>query len=232
MTKKSTLSPQLRNRLVSGFGMVLGIILLIWLPSFVQLLVLLAMIFLCHREWQVLARATPRPFYWFFLGFFYILAAAIGAIYLLLNAGAILLLNIAIVAATDIGGYIFGKKFGGKKLIPRISPNKTWAGLGGGLLLTIGVVWLFTLSVNHWQLASGLSIEFLSNPIRNFSVALAVSLSSVLGDILESRLKRLAQVKDSGNLIPGHGGLLDRLDGHLLASIVMALIVFFYSQML
>ena len=128
-----------------------------------------------------------------------------------------LLLALFLVWAADTGAYFAGRKFGGKvfsrKLAPRISPNKTIEGLLGGLTLALAVAIAGALLI-------GAGVEHL--PAIG-AVALATVLFSVVGDLFESMLKRHVGVKDSGNLIPGHGGVLDRLDGVLAALPVFAL---------
>ncbi len=107
---------------------------------------------------------------------------------------------------TDIGGYIFGKIFKGPKLT-RISPKKTYAGVIGSFLLSLiaGFIFINYLSVNITTLNSnGLSI---------FLIILLISLISQIGDLIISYFKRKAKLKDTGKIIPGHGGLLDRIDG-------------------
>jgi phosphatidate cytidylyltransferase len=106
-----------------------------------------------------------------------------------------------IVWANDIGGYIFGRLLGGAKLCPKISPNKTWSGFFGGILCAV--------------LVSPLLEE-------GFGAAGIAAMIASMGDLLESWAKRRFKVKDSGNLIPGHGGLFDRVDGILLVSIFVA----------
>lgn len=105
----------------------------------------------------------------------------------------------ALVWACDIGAYFTGRAIGGPKLAPDISPGKTWAGLIGGIVAAA----LFGLAL-HWLFALPLPLA-LNTPV--------LALVSQAGDLFESRLKREAGVKDSGNILPGHGGLLDRLDG-------------------
>lgn len=121
---------------------------------------------------------------------------------------------LAIVWASDIGAYFVGRALGGPKLAPLISPNKTWAGFAGGLagaMLTGTAVASFA--------ASGLSAARLA------LLGAAVGLATQAGDLAESWMKRRLGVKDTGGLIPGHGGLLDRVDGLLAATPVTALIV-------
>ncbi|WP_206859613.1 phosphatidate cytidylyltransferase [Lysobacter changpingensis] len=128
-----------------------------------------------------------------------------------------LLTALAIVWAADSGAYFAGRKLGGKlfgdrKLAPRISPNKTLEGLLGGVVAGIAVGIAFAL-------IAGASPNQLPAVAL---VALVAVLFSVIGDLFESLLKRHAGVKDSGNLIPGHGGILDRIDGVLAALPVFA----------
>lgn len=116
-----------------------------------------------------------------------------------------------IVWAMDVGGYFAGKGFGGPKLAPRISPKKTWSGLIGGMVLA-----LITGAVIAWfaRLEPFLLLVLL---------APALAALSQVGDIVESAIKRHFDVKDAGGLIPGHGGLLDRVDGLIFVAPVVAL---------
>lgn len=116
----------------------------------------------------------------------------------------------ALVWACDIGAYFAGRTFGGPRLMPAVSPNKTWAGLFGGVL----GAGLFGLALTQWGLPW---------PLAFVSPILAVLAQA--GDLYESWLKRRASVKDSGTLLPGHGGVLDRLDGLVPVAPVAALLV-------
>lgn len=109
-----------------------------------------------------------------------------------------------LIWSADSGAYFAGKSMGRNKLFERISPGKTWEGWVGGTLLSLGVAWLLAqymtdLSLFHW-----------------LGIAVIVSVFGVLGDLAESLLKRSLGVKDSGSLIPGHGGILDRFDSLLM----------------
>lgn len=117
--------------------------------------------------------------------------------------------------ASDTGAYLVGKKWGKRKMSPVISPNKTLEGLAGGIFLTIGVFML-------WHLYSSISI------LRAVFLGIAVSLSATAGDLLESFFKRNAGVKDSGSLIPGHGGILDRIDALLFTAPVWYIFMKFF----
>jgi phosphatidate cytidylyltransferase len=109
---------------------------------------------------------------------------------------------IALIAFADIGAYFAGRAIGGAKLMPRVSPGKTWAGFGGGLLASLALAAVVGL-------AAGLGGAGL---LRWLALAGASATASVFGDLLESMVKRHGGCKDSGSLLPGHGGLFDRLD--------------------
>ena len=123
------------------------------------------------------------------------------------TASLALIFLFAVVWATDIAAYFVGRAVGGPKLMPRVSPNKTWSGAIGGTFAAIAAA----LAIAHQAALSSL-----------FAIAtLAVVLSALAqaGDLFESFLKRRFGAKDSGHLIPGHGGLMDRLDGFVAASV-------------
>ncbi len=118
------------------------------------------------------------------------------------------LITILVCVFTDIGGYIFGKIFKGPKLT-KISPNKTYSGMIGGFLLSILAIQIL-LDLKFINIDNNLSIN-------NVLFIFFVSLSSQIGDICISYFKRKSKIKDTGKLIPGHGGLLDRIDGIIFA---------------
>ena len=117
------------------------------------------------------------------------------------------------VAAADIGGYMFGRLLQGPKLLPRISPKKTWSGFLGGIGLSAIVAIIFSF------FSGGGFLNLLL-----FGIVIAVV--SVAGDLLESSVKRKFGVKDAGTLLPGHGGLLDRLDGMTLVMVFFGALSF------
>ena len=121
-----------------------------------------------------------------------------------------LLYVFAVVWAVDIGAYLVGTWVGGPKLLPKASPNKTWTGLAAALVL---------------GLAAGLGLASLlgRSDVPLTALALALALAAVGGDLLMSLMKRRFGVKDTGHIIPGHGGVLDRVDALMLASLVAAL---------
>lgn len=116
----------------------------------------------------------------------------------------------------DTGAYLVGKAIGRHKLMPAVSPGKTWEGFFGGVLLALGVAWF-------------LAQTWTAMPLHAWLIAAAgISISGTIGDLYESAMKRKAGVKDSGHIMPGHGGVLDRFDGFLLAAPVMLLLTFLF----
>ena len=117
-----------------------------------------------------------------------------------------------LIWASDIGAYAAGKTFGKHKMAPSISPGKTWEGWAGGFLLTLAVGWALGFLLPGLPLA------------HRLVAAGVVAVFAPLGDLAESMLKRSVGVKDSGRIMPGHGGLLDRFDAFLLVLPVLALL--------
>jgi phosphatidate cytidylyltransferase len=161
----------------------------------------------------VATRPSPQRRLWTAAGFLYAGAALMASVLVRqdqIEGLVALILVLLVVWATDIGGYFVGRSFGGPKLWPRISPNKTWAGAIGGFVASLLV-------------AAGFVAFGLGRTGPLLLLAACLSIASQLGDLLESAIKRHFGVKDSSHIIPGHGGLMDRLDGYV-AAIVMAAI--------
>jgi len=132
----------------------------------------------------------------------------------------LILLFVGLVAAADIGAYFAGRRYGRHKLAPEVSPGKTWEGVAGGLLTTCLVLWGFLLFAawNGTELSIPLTVK------ATFGT-LVLAVTSVVGDLFESMLKRQRQMKDSGTLLPGHGGVLDRIDSITAALPVFTLVL-------
>jgi len=122
------------------------------------------------------------------------------------------LLILIICVTTDIGGYIFGKIFKGPKLI-KISPNKTYAGMIGSFLLSIFTSYLFAIKYDYTFLQN----QNLFEDFYFIFLVFIISTVSQIGDLTVSYFKRLSKIKNTGNIFPGHGGLLDRIDGMIFA---------------
>ena len=150
-------------------------------------------------------------------GFFFLFFSTYSA-YLFRNddsneAFLIFLIVILICVATDIGGYIFGKVFKGPKLI-KISPNKTYAGMLGGYFLSIISVSVFLNYIHQNYLLEYGSWEFTA---EGLILVILISSVSQIGDLIVSYFKRISKIKNTGKILPGHGGLLDRADGIIFA---------------
>ena len=134
---------------------------------------------------------------------------------------SLLLLLFCVVWAGDVAALYVGRSLGRRKLAPRLSPNKTWEGslasMGGSLLATALLILLAQLLARHSL--SGLSYD--GGWLHWMAMAVLLNVAAQVGDLVESALKRGAQVKDSGTLLPGHGGVLDRIDALLLAAPVL-----------
>jgi phosphatidate cytidylyltransferase len=146
------------------------------------------------------------------MGLAVLLPTAIALVYLRkLDGGeGLILLLILVVATADVGGYFVGRAFGKHKLALAVSPGKTWEGAAGGMVANLALVAL-------------LSYCFALDAVLLACVIIPTSMVSVLGDLLESMLKRHAGYKDSGRVLPGHGGVLDRVDGITAAAPIFAL---------
>jgi phosphatidate cytidylyltransferase len=160
----------------------------------------------------VAVRSSP-PRIWVIAGYLYAAAAQLASVAVRIDKAeglSALILVLLVVWATDIGGYFAGRGIGGPKLWPRVSPKKTWAGAIGGFAASLAV------AIGFSALGQGKALPLLV-------VAAALSIAAQFGDLFESALKRRFGVKDSSHIIPGHGGIMDRLDG-FVAAIVLAAI--------
>ncbi|MEP6786278.1 MAG: phosphatidate cytidylyltransferase [Sphingomonadales bacterium] len=212
---------ELTKRILSGVVLAVSLLGILWMGGWWFAGLLVGATVILAREyvsliWKGWASLVSRIL-WIAFGLVYI-GLAIWGLWLAREQAyfAALLLFMA-VWATDVGAYIFGRTIGGPKIAPRISPSKTWAGLLGAIIATIIVVFSvvsldakINAGVDSYPWDWGLYICLWA--------ALACAVLAILaqaGDFFESWLKRRAGVKDSGTLIPGHGGLFDRVDGLL-----------------
>ncbi|WOH69444.1 phosphatidate cytidylyltransferase [Bradyrhizobium sp. BWA-3-5] len=162
------------------------------------------------------ATMAPERRNWAAAGFLYAAAAEIASVLVRLDpvkGFAALIFVLLIVWVTDSGGYFAGRGIGGPKLWPRVSPKKTWAGAVGGFAASLAV-------------AGGFAALDLGRAGPLLLLSAVLSAVSQLGDLFESAVKRRFGVKDSSHIIPGHGGLMDRLDGFVAAVAVAALLGF------
>ena len=153
------------------------------------------------------------------------LLITLGVVYISVGVGALLWLYyligkygllwyIIVVCGVDIGGYIVGSNLKGPKLAPKISPNKTWSGLIGGMLLSAVLSVAFIAILDQ---VAGQNSE-IQDKLIFAAIAAVIAVVAQIGDLIESAIKRKVGVKDSSNLIPGHGGVFDRVDGMIFAA--------------
>ena len=210
---------ELGKRIITSIILFLIAIFCILIHKFVFVLMLIVTLFVCFNEWRDInykyfkkkQHNNWKYFFVQFVGLVYLFIFLSTSIALRGNNSesiAFFIIILCICIFSDIGGYVFGKVIGGKKLT-KISPNKTISGSLGSFIFSILPVLLFNL-----QNYTGVSFEVLS---INIALCLIVSLVCQLGDLLISYFKRLNKVKDTGTILPGHGGLLDRIDGLIFA---------------
>ena len=210
---------ELGKRIITSIILFLIAIFCILIHKFVFVLILIVTLFVCFNEWRNInykyfkkkQHNNWKYFFVQFAGLVYLFIFLSTSIALRVNNSesiAFFIIILCICIFSDIGGYVFGKVIGGKKLT-KISPNKTISGSLGSFIFSILPVLLFNL-----QNYIGVSYEALS---INIALCLIVSLVCQLGDLLISYFKRLNKVKDTGTILPGHGGLLDRIDGLIFA---------------
>ena len=210
---------ELGKRIITSIILFLIAIFCILIHKFVFVLMLFVTLFVCFSEWRDInykyfkkkQHNNWKYFFVQFVGLVYLFIFLSTSIALRGNNSesiAFFIILLCICIFSDIGGYVFGKVIGGKKLT-NISPNKTISGSLGSFIFSILPVLLFNL-----QNYTGVSFGVLS---INIELCLIVSLVCQLGDLLISYFKRLNKVKDTGTILPGHGGLLDRIDGLIFA---------------
>ena len=201
------MSNEFFKRIISSVILFIFVISIIIYGSFLLNFFLMVCFCIVLYEWHMLSRKKKYNFFgiiFLFLSFYTIYK------FKDLNDNYINFLFVLLICiSTDIGGYIFGKIFKGPKLT-KISPNKTFSGAIGGYLLSVVIIIIFFKILSFFDYKTLFSKEILLYVIL-------ISTISQSGDILISYFKRKSNVKDTGNIIPGHGGLLDRVDGMIFA---------------
>jgi phosphatidate cytidylyltransferase len=198
---------ELAARILTGIILIVAALLVAFEGGYLFAVVVAAIATAMFYEWTRLTRGWGAV--WYIGGFFYAVLPALALLWIRERAGIDLLLWSFIVTwSTDIGAYVVGRRFGRRKLAPAISPGKTVEGLWGGVAAAtlLGAAWVF---------ATGLG-----KPLLALAPLLAIAAQG--GDLFESAMKRRAGVKDSGAWLPGHGGVLDRLDGLVPVAVLTA----------
>jgi len=206
----------LRARTTSSFAIAGITLAALWIGGVIFACLIIFAAITMMKEWEFLTKEDTKFMQLF--GYAYVILPCASILWLRSDANAGFKLNIALIAlisATDIAAYFVGKKFGRTKLAPTISPGKTFEGLAGGVVAAI---------------LTGLLMSAYTNVFNSFFiVAIAsgsVAILAQAGDLFKSWIKRKAGVKDSGTILPGHGGLIDRLDGYMFTAPLLALIYY------
>jgi len=166
---------------------------------------------------------------WILGGIIYIAVAAAMLMFLRERNGLVsVLIVVLMVIATDVGAFFTGRTFGGPKIAPKISPSKTWAGLFGGMIAASALLAGYLVyGLHHLGSPSYEDVSDWSGALLGIAIGSVTAIVAQMGDFFESWMKRRAGVKDSSHLIPGHGGLFDRVDGLLGVSFVLGVLFIF-----
>jgi len=212
-------SRELRLRTVSAVVLAPLALAVVWIGGTPWVALLAVFAALLAVEW--LGLTTRWPLATRFAGVPYIGCAIAALLFLRADptvGRAATLFVVAVVWGSDIGAFLVGRAVGGPRLVPTISPGKTWSGAVGGVAVAIAAAALVVAARGD------------TPHVTSMAIAGLLALASQAGDLLESAIKRATGVKDSGRLIPGHGGAFDRLDGMLIAAPVAALLAWFAGE--
>lgn len=230
MIEAATRKSDLGVRTASALVMVAVAGTALWLGGVVWSLFAVALMLGVLWEWRCLAAGlTPsgaKRGLWNAAGVVYVGFATWMLVALRVRPdglGTVLQLVCAVIA-TDVGAYFSGRTFGGPKIAPKISPSKTWAGLAGGIVGAAAVWTAFLVPA-----ASAPGVTPTEMTLFSIGAGIVTAVTAQAGDFFESWMKRRAGVKDSSHLIPGHGGLFDRLDGLLAVSFVFGILLLLSS---
>lgn len=211
---KSPISADLEKRILAAIVLIPVAVYAIAFSLSLFFFITIILIILMTAEWLDITKTAKDKQKWNLIGIAYISVPIFCVINIRMFDSHVLLWMFCVIWATDIFAFFAGRTFGGPKMAPQISPNKTWTGLGGGILasMIIGFLsaFIFPGTVLFFMLVSAF-----------------LTIIEQIGDLTESKIKRLFKVKDSGTIIPGHGGILDRLDGLLfVAPFILFLVLF------
>ena len=227
------MSLELRNRIITSIALFLFIYISVFINSYITIIFLIIISFISWLEFTILTNKVYRKKneiianLILILSFFYVTIFA-GVTYYFIYIDNIYFVYILLICAfSDIGGYVFGKIFKGKKLTD-ISPNKTISGSLGSLLFSLVPYFLFKVVFIYSEIEF---FAFVSNNLSNILICIYLSLICQMGDLFISYFKRLADVKDTGKILPGHGGLLDRIDGIIFAVPALAILGYLLNSL-
>tara|TARA_B100000965_G_scaffold1881_1_gene1473 strand:- start:5051 stop:5716 length:666 start_codon:yes stop_codon:yes gene_type:complete len=209
------MSQELIKRIISSIMLIPIALFFVIKGSFFFSFFILTCFVITLYEWHMMSKNKSYTFF----GYIFIIFSFYTVYFLrneLYGDYIYFLMILLICIFTDIGGYIFGRIFKGPKLT-KISPNKTYSGMFGGYFLSIIFMVLFFINLELLIDRTNIKVIGKELSLNNFLLIIAISTASQFGDIVISYFKRLSKIKDTGKIIPGHGGLLDRIDGMIFA---------------
>ena len=206
------------KRILSSIILLLSLLIILNIKDIFFIIFLLCVYIISCKEWKNLS----GTYFLMLVGWIFLTFSIYTAYEIKVYNNNIIYFLLLICIGSDLGGFIFGKILGGPKLTS-ISPNKTYAGVFGGFILTIIFSWIYLRVLNF----TFFDLTFLN--IKFFLVIIFLSFISQFGDLVISYFKRKSKVKDTGKLIPGHGGLLDRIDGMIFVFPVYYLLTLFIN---
>ena len=200
------MNKELYKRIMSSIILIPLTLVIIVTGSYLFNIFILLCLIITIYEWYLMSK---KKFYSKY-GYFFLLFSFYSVYFVRNDLGDnglyLFLVILTICVCTDIGGYLFGKVFKGPKLTS-ISPKKTYSGVAGSYIFSILIIYILFSNINY------LKINLDKSDYNLFIFVLIISSVSQIGDIIISYFKRLSKIKDTGNIIPGHGGILDRIDG-------------------
>lgn len=201
-----------KQRIISALVLLPLALIAIFYSQDLFLILAIAIAILMAVEWSAISKNMADQKKWQMIGFFYILIPIYSVIKIRYYSSEVLFWMFAVIWSTDIFAFFAGKTLGGAKIAPSISPNKTYSGLMGGVLASMIIGFM-----SSFMFAGGVFFFIFLSAF--------LSIAEQASDLVESKFKRIFGVKDSGDIIPGHGGVLDRMDGMMLVAPMVLLFI-------
>ena len=214
------MNKELQKRILSSIIIIPSSLFFIIKGSTFVILFLVVLFLISSSEWLNMAKKLELKIF----GILFLIFSFYSTFYYRERSLEFFLLIIIVCVSTDLGGYIFGKLFKGPKLI-KISPNKTYSGMLGGFLLAIIISYFFATKYTPTEVVNNTYI----GDLQFIILVLIISSTSQIGDLIISYFKRSSKIKNTGKIFPGHGGMLDRIDGMIFVFPIIYLLSIIFS---
>ena len=214
------MNKELQKRILSSIIIIPSSLFFIIKGSTFFILFLVVLFLISSSEWLNMAKKLELKIF----GILFLIFSFYSTFYYRERSLEFFLLIIIVCVSTDLGGYIFGKLFKGPKLI-KISPNKTYSGMLGGFLLAIIISYFFATKYTPTEVVNNTYI----GDLQFIILVLIISSTSQIGDLIISYFKRSSKIKNTGKIFPGHGGMLDRIDGMIFVFPIIYLLSIIFS---